>query len=184
MEDKLAFNFFALNDFSKMENGNFAVKGLLTTFDNEDSNANGFVYQAGCYDDFCKSYFKKNNKFISLDLLHNPYDISHIAEKVTEFNSTENEVSIVAEVSKSAVLFNNICGLIEDNVLQGFSDMSFVDKYQIAANGLIYVEKCSIVSVALVTMPAVGQSALEAMNGTKFNFQKFKKENKNTLFNL
>lgn len=183
MESPLAYNFFALNDFSKLENGNYGVKGLLTTFDDEAANVNGYVYQSGCYDDFCRNYFQKNNKHIPLDLLHNTFEFNHLAGKITEFTSTENEVKIVAEVSKHAVLFNNIVGMIEDGVLQGFSDMSFVDKYKMSNSGLMYVERCSIISVALVPVPAVGASMLEAANGTKFNFKK-SGEKKSNFFGL
>ena len=66
----IAQNFFALNDFSKLENGNYGVKGLLTILDDEQSNLNGYVYHAGCYDAFCNMYYAKNNKSIPLDLLH------------------------------------------------------------------------------------------------------------------
>ena len=36
---------------------------------------------------------------------------------------------VAEEVKSRRYLFNNIVGLIEDGVLQGFSDMSFVSDY-------------------------------------------------------
>lgn len=181
----IAQNFFALNDFSKLENGNYGVKGLLTILDNEEENLNGYVYHSGCYDAFCNNYYAKNNKNIPLDLLHNVTDISHLAGKVTEFNAVGGEVRIVAEVSKSAVLFNNIVGLIEDGVLQGFSDMSFVSDYDHdPKTNLLHVKECAIFSVALVQNPAVAKSTLEAMNATKFNFKKKEEVKKSVFFGL
>ena len=181
----IAQNFFALNDFSKLENGNYGVKGLLTILDDEQSNMNGYVYHSGCYDAFCNMYYAKNNKSIPLDLLHNVTDISHLAGKVTEFTSAGNEVRIVAEVSKSAVLFNNIVGLIEDGVLQVFSDMSFVSDYEYdPKTNLLHVKECQIFSVALVQNPAVVKSTLEALNATKFNFERKKEPKKSVFFGL
>jgi hypothetical protein len=175
----MATNFFAINDFKKTENGNMKVSGLLTIFDNLTSNGNGLVYHAGCYDDFCKNYYQQNGKSIPLDLLHNTTDINHIAGKVTEFIVTNNEVRIVAEISKHAPLFENIVGMVEDGVLQGFSDMSYIDNgYFDNETELFHVNKCSIVSIALVPTPAVAKSQL-ALNSTKFTFgsENEKKEN-------
>ena len=181
----VASNFFAMNDFSKLENGNYGVKGLLTIFDNEVSNYNGYVYHSGCYDSFCKNYYEANKKNIPLDILHNTEDIHHLAGKVTEFSANENEVNIVAEVSKHAVLFNNIVGLIEDGILQGFSDLSFVSDYTIDnTTGLFHVKQCEIFSVALVQNPAVVKSTLEAINSTRFNFGNKKEEKKSVFFGI
>ena len=180
-------NFFALNDFSKSSNGNYKVSGLLSTFDNAESNFNGYVYKAGCYNDFCQNYYGKNGKNIPLDVLHNVTDLSHLVGKVTEFTATNSEARIVAEVSRYALHFENIVGLIEDGILQGFSDMSFVNDAKYLDNGLLEVLSCSLFSVALVQNPAVVASSLVAANATKFNFET-KTENetkpKNTLFGL
>ena len=174
-EKPIVRNFFAINDFKKTDSGNVVVSGLLTIFDNVTSNGNGLVYHAGCYDDFCKNYYQQNGKSIPLDLLHNPDNINHIAGKVTEFTVTNAEVKIVAEISKHAPLFENIVGLIEDGVLQGFSDMSYVDDGDYdRESGLFHVNKCSIISIALVPNPAVAKSQL-VLNSTKFTFGEEKK---------
>lgn len=179
----IARNFFAINDFSKSESGNYKVSGLLSIFDNEDENFNGYVYHKGCYNNFCENYYAANKKNIPLDILHNTGDIYHLAGKVTEFNATENEVRIIAEVSRFTPLFENIVGLIEDGVLQGFSDMSFVnDGHYDDKTGLLHVTECSIFSVSLVQNPAVVKSQLQAMNATKFNFTKKKEEAKKSSF--
>ena len=187
-EKMIARNFFAINDFSKAENGNFKVSGLLSVFDSEEDNMNGYVYHAGCYNDFCKNYFEKNMKNIPLDILHNTMDIYHLAGKVTEFAVTNSEARIVAEVSRFTPLFENIVGLIEDEVLQGFSDMSFVnDGYFDGTKNLFHVKQCSIFSVTLTQNPAVAKSQLKAMNATKFNFENIKtetEEKKSTFFGL
>ena len=84
----IARNFFAINDFSKSESGNYKVSGLLSIFDNEVENINGYVYHKGCYNNFCQNYYAANNKNIPLDILHNTSDIYHLAGKVTEFTAT------------------------------------------------------------------------------------------------
>ena len=182
----IARNFFAINDFSKSENGNYKVSGLLSIFDNEVENINGYVYHKGCYNNFCQNYYAANNKNIPLDILHNTSDIYHLAGKVTEFTATENEVRIISEVSRFTPLFNNIVGLIEDGVLQGFSDMSFVNDGQFdPKTNLLHVKECSIFSVSLVQNPAVVKSQLQAMNATKFNFTKKNEEvRKSSFFGL
>ena len=167
----IARNFFAINDYSKSDNGNYKVSGLLTILDNEVENFNGYVYHSGCYDHFCKNYYQANSKNIPLDIFHNTWTLENLAGKVTEFISTKNEVRIVAEVSKHAIHFNSICGLIEDGILQGFSDMSHVLKYDIDnKTNLLHVYECAISSVTLTPNPAVVKSQLEAMNATKFTF--------------
>ncbi|HAT81199.1 MAG TPA: hypothetical protein DCS17_07385 [Flavobacterium sp.] len=184
----LAKNFFAFNDFSKLKNGNFGIKGLLTIFDNDTANENQYVYHNGCYDNFCKNYYEAKNKHIPLDLLHNVTDINHLIGKVTEFKLSENTAEIVGEISKWTPMFNNVVGLIEDQILQGFSDMSYITDGYWSENDLLHVTSCSIVSVALVPVPAVSESKLFAANGTKFNFEKqieFESENKiKTIFGL
>ena len=182
-QSNLISNFFAINDFSKAENGNYRVKGLLTTFDNPEANLNGYLYKAGCYDTFLKSYYQSNGKNIPLDILHNVTDLAHLVGKVTEFNVTKNEAQIVAEVSRYAIHFNSIVGLIEDGVLQGFSDMSFVNNGKYLDNGMLEVSECSLFSVALVQNPAVVASKLQLANATKFNFIEEEIPH-NTLFNL
>ena len=185
--DKLmARNFFAINDFSKSENGNYKVSGLLTILDNEVENLNGYVYHSGCYDNFCKNYYQANNKNIPLDIFHNTWTLENLAGKVTEFMANKNEVRIVAEVSKYAVHFNSICGLIEDGILQGFSDMSYVLKHNIDnKTNLLHVYECAISSVTLTPNPAVVKSQLEAMNATKFYFgKKDEEEKRNGIFGL
>ena len=167
----IARNFFAINDYSKSDNGNYKVSGLLTILDNEVENFNGYVYHSGCYDNFCKNYYQANSKNIPLDIFHNTWTLENLAGKVTEFISTKNEVRIVAEVSKHAIHFNSICGLIEDGILQGFSDMSHVLNYDIDnKTNLLHVYECAISSVTLTPNPAVVKSQLEAMNATKFTF--------------
>lgn len=173
----IAQNFFAFNDFSKSENGNYKVSGLLSILDNEIENLNGYVYHSGCYNKFCKNYYEANGKNIPLDVLHNTWTLDHLAGKVTEFTAKDNEVRIVAEVSKSAIRYENIVGLIEDGVLQGFSDYSFIGKYDFdKEKELLHVYECFIQSVTLTTNPAVVKSQLETMNATKFNFNGKKKE--------
>lgn len=176
-------NFFAINDFSKMENGNFQVKGLLSTFNDANANFNPYIYKSGCYDAFCKNYYEANKKNITVDVLHNTFDFAHLVGKITEFNSNETEASIVCEISKHAIYFNNVVGLIEDGILQGFSDMSYIDKYYFDEESQnMVVEACSIVSVTLTPLPAVAKSQLQALNATKFNFTKKKEEVKKSSF--
>ena len=89
-------------------------------------------------------------------------------------------------IFKYAVHFNSICGLIEDGILQGFSDMSYVLKHNIDnKTNLLHVYECAISSVTLTPNPAVVKSQLEAMNATKFYFGKKEEEEKrNGIFGL
>jgi hypothetical protein len=96
-----------------------------------------------------------------------------------EFTADDNQATIICEISRHATLFNNIEGLIEDGILQGFSDTSYVtDGYIDNEKGLLFVNKCQILSVSLVQNPAVAVSNLTINNSTKFNFFKTKKDDK------
>ncbi|HOV88987.1 MAG TPA: HK97 family phage prohead protease [Candidatus Paceibacterota bacterium] len=172
-------NFFSFNGVKKSESGNLIVSGLLTKFNDEEANFNGYVYKSGCYNEFCENYFQKNNKNIPVELLHNSFDINHLCGKVIEFTADDNQATIICEISRHATLFNNIEGLIEDGILQGFSDTSYVtDGYIDNEKGLLFVNKCEILSVSLVQNPAVAGSNLTINNSTKFNFFKTKKDDK------
>lgn len=175
-EKLMARNYFAFNDFSESEKGNFIVKGILTKFNDENANLNGYVYNRGCYNDFCKKYYEQKERNIPVDLLHNTMDINHLVGKVLEFHADDNQASIVVEISKYAILFNNVKGLIEEGILQGFSDYSYIeDGYYDNQKNLLIVNKCNIVSVSLVPDPAVIDSNLIVTNATKFFFKEINK---------
>ena len=63
--------------------------------------------------------------------------------------------------------------------------MSFVSDYYFdPETNLLHVKECQIFSVALVQNPAVVKSTLEALNATKFNFERKKESKKSVFFGL
>ena len=155
------------------------VKGMVTSF--LDENFNEMKFDKTAYDKCISEYFEKNNLNIPIDLMH-VRDGFHLLGVCTKFKKTSSGVEIVAFIPKGVYFYGLVKTLIENDVLQGFSNMGFITNYSFEEDTLI-VEEFQLISISLVDVPAdvSGKFATQNTIFEGFENQNPKPETKNNL---
>ncbi|MCD8097976.1 MAG: hypothetical protein LUE31_08080 [Lachnospiraceae bacterium] len=139
----------------------FALSGLLTRFDSV--NENGQQWQSTAYDEGLTNYFEKNDLFVPLDLQHER-DIRSLAGRLESLEKTEEGILIEAYVPRGVYYYNLIKTLLDNYILQGFSNYGYVTRGHIA-DDVLHVEAFQLISASLVDVPA-DTAARFIRNGT------------------
>lgn len=157
----------------KISDNGYYVSGVWKRFN--EVNENGYIYTENCFDDFINNYFVKYQKNVPLTILHVP-DAFHLAGVVNKIEKVKNELILRAKISKGAIYYEKFVQLIEDGVLQGFSDKGYALDYELTENGLL-IRQATLQHISLVDMPAMVDSEILA-NATDFKGFDFNKQNK------
>lgn len=164
MEKILVKNYAAFLPFEKDEkkykiitdkDGNeigFEVTGMVTDF--KTANQNGQKFERNSYDRFVKEYFEANELNIPIDLMH-IRDAFHLAGVAKKFTKKDGGVQVVAFIPKGVYFYNMIKILLENGVLQGFSNYGYINDYDYdRANNEIIVKDFQLISISLVDVPS------------------------------
>ena len=181
-------------DILKISNGFFfentkeVREGLILDgyFKRWDSvNENGESYAKDSFDKFINHYFVRNKLNVPINLMHGS-GFGDLAGKIVNMKKDPYGIFIQALISKHAVHFENIKGLIEDEILQGFSDEGFATDFELIKNGNNEVTHVNILEavltkVSLVDIPAEGSAQFQIANATNFiGFEDLNKKDKKT----
>lgn len=160
------------------ENG-IEVKGMVTSF--LDENFNEMKFDKKAYDKCISEYFEKNDLNIPIDLMH-VRDGFHLLGVCTKFKKTSSGVEIVAFIPKGVYFYGLVKTLIDNGVLQGFSNLGYIANYSFEQDVLI-VEEFQLISISLVDVPAdvSGKFATQNTIFEGFENKDSKTETKNNL---
>ncbi len=139
----------------------FTVSGLLTRFDSVNENEQR--WSATSYDEGLQHYFEKNNLFVPLDLQHER-DIRSLAGRLESLEKTEEGILIRAYIPRGVYYYNLIKTLLDNYILQGFSNYGYVTRGHIT-DDVLHVESFQLISASLVDVPA-DTAARFIRNGT------------------
>lgn len=145
----------------------FEVKGLLTTFNM--LNENGMTFEKTSYDRAITDYFEANELNIPIDLMHNRNDVRHLAGVASKFVKKSNGIELTAFIPKGVYYYNLIKVLLDNGVLQGFSNLGALRDYEYNPDTEeVTVKDFFLISASLVDVPAdVGGKFIE--NATQFD---------------
>lgn len=147
------------------------VKGYLTKFG--ETNFNGFNFDKKSYDQCINEYFEKNDLNIPIDLMHSR-DALHLAGICNKFQKKNDGVEITAFIPKGIYFYNLIKILIDNGILQGFSNYGFISDYDFdRASDSLIVKSFQLISISLVDVPADTFGKFETQNTI---FEGFKDE--------
>ena len=128
------------------------VKGYLTKFG--ETNFNGFNFEKKSYDQCINDYFEKNDLNIPIDIMHNR-DALHLAGVCNKFQKKQDGVEITAFIPKGVYFYNLIKILIDNGILQGFSNYGSISDYDFdRASDSLIVKSFQLISISLVDVPA------------------------------
>lgn len=155
------------------------VKGTVTSF--LDENFNEMKFDKKAYDKCISEYFEKNDLNIPIDLMH-VRDAFHLLGVCTKFKKTSSGVEIVTFIPKGVYFYGLVKTLIDNGILQGFSNMGFITDYSYEEDKFI-VEEFQLISISLVDVPAdvSGKFATQNTRFEGFESQEPVKETKNNL---
>ena len=128
----------------------FTLSGLLTRFDSVNENEQ--QWSSTAYDEGLEQYFEKNNLFVPLDLQHQR-DVRALAGRLESLEKTKEGVLIEAYVPKGVYYYNLIKTLLDNHILQGFSNYGYVTRGHIE-DDILHVEGFQLISASLVDVPA------------------------------
>lgn len=141
------------------------VRGYVTDF--TSVNANGQKFEKNSYDEWVNGYFEKNDLNIPIDLMH-VRDMQHLAGICKKFVKKSDGVEITAFIPKGVYFYNLIKLLIDNGVLQGFSNMGYMTDWDYDRQTDCYIVKgFALISISLVDVPA-DVSTKFITNSTKF----------------
>lgn len=147
------------------------VKGYLTKFG--EANFNGQNFDRKSYDTCISEYFEKNQLNIPVDLMH-IRDAFHLAGVCKKFQKKSDGIEITAFIAKGVYFYNLIKILIENGVLQGFSNLGFITDYDWnRQTDELIVKAFQLISISLVDVPADTFGKFEVQNTI---FEGFKNE--------
>lgn len=126
------------------------VKGMVTSF--LDENFNEMKFDKKAYDKCISEYFEKNELNIPIDLMH-VRDGFHLLGVCTNFKKTKSGVEIITFIPKGVYFYGLVKTLIDNGILQGFSNMGFITNYSFEEDVFI-VEEFQLISISLVDVPA------------------------------
>ena len=127
------------------------VKGLLTKFSYR--NENGLIFEKESYDKVVSEYFEKNALNIPVDTMHRR-DIQNLAGIVKELRKTDEGIFIVVYIPKGVYYYGLIKTLIDNGILQGFSNFGWIEDYNITPDDDLQIFEFRLISASLVDIPA------------------------------
>lgn len=127
------------------------MKGLVTSFDIK--NENGQVFKANSYDNFVKDYFIKNSVNVPIDIMHVRNDVRHLAGVAEKIEVEKNGIILQSFIPKGVYYYNLIKILIDNGILQGFSNYGYARDYELKENGF-EIRDFALLSISLVDVPA------------------------------
>lgn len=127
------------------------IKGLLTTFG--QVNDNGYNFDRQSYDKVVNDYFEANELNIPVDLMHVRDNVTHLAGVLRKFTKRNGGVEITAFIPKGVYFYGLIKVLLDNGVLQGFSNYGWITKGD-WNNDEILVSEFRLISASLVDLPA------------------------------
>ena len=134
-------------------------------------NGNGEKYDENSYDDFIENYYVKNKLNVTVNLMHGQ-GFTDLAGKVINMRKDEVGIFINVLISKGAVHYKKILLLLEDKVLQGFSDEGFATDFEFKNNEVgenyALIKKAILTKISLVDIPAEATAQFEFRNATRF----------------
>ena len=130
----------------------FRLKGLVTTFDVQ--NENGQVFKNYSYNKFVAEYFVEHSLNVPIDIMH-IRDLSHIAGYAEKLEALENGIEVTAFVPKGVYYYNLIKVLIDNGILQGFSNYGYARDYEWSDDyETMIIKDFALISISLVDAPA------------------------------
>lgn len=148
-------------------------------------NQNGEIYERGCMDEFINEYFieRKLNMPLTIEHMH---DIEHLAGRVIYLEENGTGFYYVAYIPKTYMHYDDVKGLLQNGILQGFSKEGWSVDYEYKYNedgefSHVLIKKMKLLSVSLVSLPANGiplEKIKEVRNGLRYQKQaqnKFKR---------
>lgn len=178
-------NQFLIEKIESEDKKPFIIGGYVRKFGKV--NENGEQFSNDAYDEFIEKYYEKNSLHIPVDVMHGG-TILGVCGKVVLLEKVKTVgVWCEIEISKNAIYFNNITGLINDGILQGLSDYGYATDYEYKYNNdgtfsHCIIKKQNLLRISIVDAPAEGTAKLEVMNATKFkNFEQTEKEKSHFL---
>ncbi len=183
-EIKILRNSFLIDRETKEVESGFRVSGYFKRWNTV--NFNKEMYDENSYDKFIEDYYVKNQLYVPLNVLHQG-DLFHLAGKIIKMEKTKAGLWIEGEISKSAIYYSDIVAMIEDNILQGFSDEGWASEYEYreTENGDFYwyVQDAVLSQISLVSTPAEAEAKMIISNATKFvGFEKKEEGGLDSLF--
>ena len=148
------------------------VSGEVTNF--SAVNFNGLKFDKKSYDECIREYFEKNELNIPIDLMHQR-DMQHLAGVARKFVKKTDSVQVVAFIPKGVYFYNLIKLLIDNGVLQGFSNMGYMTDWEYdRETDACIVKSFQLISISLVDVPAdtAGKFVSNATDFEGFNFTK------------
>lgn len=128
------------------------LRGRLTTFDMV--NFNDMAFKLDSYDKFVDGYYQANGLNVPVCLQHDDTDVRNLCGIVEEMKKTEEGVDIVVYVPQGVYYYGLIKLLVDNGVLQGFSNCGAVMDAEINDEGSLIIKDFALLHVALVTTPA------------------------------
>lgn len=177
-----------VNDGNGVEIG-IEVKGMLTKFG--ETNVNGMLFDKSSYDKCVSEYFEKNDLNIPVDIQH-VRDAQHLAGVARKFVKKQGGIEITAFIPKGVYFYNLIKVLLDNGVLQGFSNYGYLTDWDweetVDANGkrgeTLTVKEFQLISASLVDVPADVNSKFVS-NSTSFEgFPTKTKKKEKDIYNL
>lgn len=157
------------------------VSGRVTEFN--AVNNNGLKFERKSYDECIKNYFEKNEFNIPIDVMH-IRDAFHLAGIAKKFVKKSDGVEVVAFIPKGVYFYGLIKTLIDNGVLQGFSNYGCVRDCDYERNtDSIIVKEFFLISISLVDIPA-DESTKFTANATSFDGFDKKADIKHSIFDL
>ena len=157
------------------------VKGFVTSF--ADGNENGMRFDRKSYDKCIVEYFEKNEINIPIDLMH-IRDMFHLAGVCKKFQKKQDGVEITVFIPKGVYFYGLIKTLIDNGVLQGFSNYGWITNWT-EKDGVLVVLDFRLVSISLVDVPADVAGKFQILNtvfeGFQIDGESEKTENKKSL---
>lgn len=155
------------------------VSGKVTEFN--VTNENGLKFDKKSYDACISDYFEKHGLNIPIDIMH-VRDAQHLAGVAKKFIKRSDGVEVTAFIPKGVYFYGLIKTLIDNGVLQGFSNYGCMrDCEWSREDEAVVVKEFFLISISLVDVPA-DTSTKFIKNAT--DFAGFKDEQKKAPLNL
>ncbi len=139
-----------ITDANGSETG-IEISGMLTKFGY--CNENGLIFENESYDKYIAEYFEKNSLNIPIDVMH-CRDVRNLAGIATVLTKTSEGVIITAFIPKGVYYYGLIKTLIDNGILQGFSNYGWIEKFNVTPDGALQIFEFKLVSASLVDIPA------------------------------
>lgn len=162
------------------------VKGYLTKFG--EANFNGQNFDRKSYDTCISEYFEKNQLNIPVDLMH-IRDMFHLAGICNKFQKRSDGIEITTFIPKGVYFYGLIKILIDNGILQGFSNYGYIANWDYDRNSdTLIVKEFALISISLVDAPADTSGKFATQNtvfeGFKSDIEKERLEKELNIFGI